>query len=219
MISAAVINRRFEPGLSSVWDALLAWALPVAGSGDDAGQLADLADLRRCRNGDPDGFAGIIDRHQDRVAAMMWRFTRDHLEHEELVQEVFVQAWVSLAGYRERAPFAHWLARVATRTGYRFWRSRDRERERPVVPVEGLEQVLSDGSGTEPEEAGKLIFGLLAQLAPRDRLVLTLRYVEELDVAETARRTGWSATMVKVQTNRARARLKRLLERALGEEP
>jgi DNA-directed RNA polymerase specialized sigma24 family protein len=51
-------------------------------------------------------------------------------------------------------------------------------------------------------------------MAPRDRLVLTLRYLEECDVVETARRTGWTKTMVKVQTLRARNRLRKLIERS-----
>ena len=55
---------------------------------------------------------------------------------------------------------------------------------------------------------------LLEQLPPRDRLVLTLRYLEECDVAATARRTGWSKTMVKVQTLRARNKLRQLIEQS-----
>ena len=49
-------------------------------------------------------------------------------------------------------------------------------------------------------------------MPPRDRLVLTLRYLDQCDVAETARRTGWTRTMVKVQTLRARNKLRKLIE-------
>jgi RNA polymerase sigma factor (sigma-70 family) len=51
-------------------------------------------------------------------------------------------------------------------------------------------------------------------MPPRDRLVLTLRYLEQCDVAETARRTGWTRTMVKVQTLRARNKLRKLIEQS-----
>ena len=60
---------------------------------------------------------------------------------------------------------------------------------------------------------------LLAQLPPRDRLVLTLRYLEECDVAETARRIGWTQTMVKVQTLRARKKLEKIFRRYEMETP
>ncbi len=52
----------------------------------------------------------------------------------------------------------------------------------------------------------------LEQLAPRDRLVLTLLYLESRSVAEAADLAGWSETMVKVQAHRARKRLRKLLE-------
>ncbi len=64
--------------------------------------------------------------------------------------------------------------------------------------------------GIEPDKAGELLHQLLAQLPPRDRLVLTLRYLEQCDIEETAMRTGWSKTMVKVQNYRAKNKLKKL---------
>ena len=50
------------------------------------------------------------------------------------------------------------------------------------------------------------------KLPPRDRLVLLLRYVEEHSVQETADLTGWTQTMVKVQSWRARQKLKKLFQ-------
>ncbi len=78
---------------------------------------------------------------------------------------------------------------------------------------------VADPGEPEPEEmdpgrAAALVHGLLAQLGPRDRLVLTLRYLEGCNVAETAHRTGWTRGMVKVQSLRARKRLGKLLAQA-----
>jgi RNA polymerase sigma factor (sigma-70 family) len=66
----------------------------------------------------------------------------------------------------------------------------------------------------DPGEAASLVHRLLAQLRPRDRLVLTLRYLEGCDVAETARRMGWTRGMVKIQSQRARKRLENLVAQA-----
>ena len=68
---------------------------------------------------------------------------------------------------------------------------------------------LSAGLGWQVADLGEQV---LSQLAPRDRLVLTLMYLEEQSVDEIAEATGWSRSMVKVQAWRARKRLKRLLE-------
>jgi RNA polymerase sigma-70 factor (ECF subfamily) len=73
------------------------------------------------------------------------------------------------------------------------------------------------GSSVEADHAAELLHRLLAQMPPRDRLVLTLRYLDQCDVAETAQRTGWTRTMVKVQTLRARNKLRKLLEQSGAE--
>lgn len=175
----------------------------------------DLDDITGTLNGDQDAYANLVNRHQTRVASRMWRFTRDALDHADLVQEVFVQAYLSLKGYRGAAPFEHWLARIATRVGYRFWKRAARERLTQPVPIEDLEHLMSwDLQDVDPVLAGETLHALLDRLPPRDRLVLVLRYVEECSVQETARLTGWTQSMVKVQAWRARKKLRTLLEEA-----
>jgi RNA polymerase sigma-70 factor (ECF subfamily) len=134
-----------------------------------------------------------------------------------LVQDVFVEAYLSLRGYNGKAPLAHWLARIATRVGYRYWKEKARRREVEPLDVEKWDEAVGDGhaaAALEPDDAGALLHQILAQMSPRDRLVLTLRYLDQCDVVETARRTGWTKTMVKVQTMRARNRLRKLIEQS-----
>jgi hypothetical protein len=78
-------------------------------------QSLDIEDVRASRQGDPDAYRRLIERHQRRIGKIMWRFSRDPLVHEELVQDVFVNTYLSLETYREKAPFEHWLIRIATR--------------------------------------------------------------------------------------------------------
>ncbi len=83
---------------------------------------AELEDVRLSRRGDSDAYTRLIKQHQSHVSRILWRFSRDPLVHEELVQDVFVEAYLSLGSYREKAPFDHWLSRIATRIGYRYWK-------------------------------------------------------------------------------------------------
>jgi RNA polymerase sigma-70 factor (ECF subfamily) len=175
----------------------------------------DLDDVERTRGGDPEAYRRLIERHQDYVARLLWHFSRDRQVHEELVQDVFVEAYLSLRGYHGKAPLAHWLARIATRVGYRYWREKARRKRAEPFDVAKWDEAVGDGQAAlEPDDAGALLHQILAQMSPRDRLVLTLRYLEQCDVIETARRTGWTKTMVKVQTMRARNRLRKLLEQS-----
>ena len=180
------------------------------------GLVEDSNDIRLARQGDSDAYRRLVERYQNHVARILWRFSRDRLVHEELVQDVFVEAYLSLNGYRGKAPFGHWLARISTRVGYRYWKEKARQKATEAFSLEGWDQAADDEKepeGLDPEKAAGLLHRLMEQLPPRDRLVLVLRYFEGCDVAETARRTGWTRTMVKVQALRARNKLKRLLER------
>ncbi len=169
----------------------------------------DTEDIRLSFRGDGDAYRRLIERHQDYVSRIMWHFSRDHRLHEELVQDVFVEAYLSLTAYRSKAPFAHWLARIATRVGYAYIKQSARRIVREGLTLKQWEQPPDDSSHEkESSEAAELLYRLLGQLPPRDRLILTLRYLEDCDIAETARRTGWSKSMVKVQTWRARKKLR-----------
>jgi RNA polymerase sigma factor (sigma-70 family) len=192
----------------------------VQPSSPELAPSADWQDVRQTREGDPDAYRRLIERYQDHVARILWRFSRDRGVHEELVQDVFVEAYLSLSSYRRRAPFAHWLARIATRVGYRYWKERARSRRAAPFDLREWDEAVGDGRPghhLEPDHAAELLHRLLEQMAPRDRLVLTLRYLDECDVAETARRTGWTRTMVKVQTLRARNKLRTLMEKSGAE--
>lgn len=176
------------------------------------GTDADAVDIQRCLDGDDHAYRRIIERHQQAIARLLWRFTRRQGEHEELVQQVFVQAYLNLNKYGQKAPLAHWLAGIATRIGYSYWRANSRKaRSLDHETWQGIEQ---NQHSLDRTQAAELAHDLLAQLEPRDRLVLTLRYIEQCDVQQTAYRTGWTQTLVRVRTHRAIKKLKKLAKQA-----
>ena len=188
-------------------------AIELAGiDSSDIEQSLDIEDVRASRQGDPDAYKRLIERHQQRIGKIMWRFSRDPLVHEELVQDVFVNAYLSIGTYREKAPFKHWLIRIATRAGYRYWKQKARQKKFERFSLEDWDQLATEApEEIDSSQAAALVHNLLAQLSPRDRLVLTLRYLDGCDVAQTAHRIGWTKSMVKVQTNRAKKKLEKLL--------
>jgi len=182
-------------------------------SSSEAVHCDDLRDIRGSVAGDGEAYARLVRRHQQAIARHLWRFTRDPAACEELAQEVFVQAYFSLRSFRGRSPFDHWLTRIATRVGYRYWKDRRHERLGRAIspPIDAA--VARPDPPTSSREAGEQLHAVLARLPPRDRLVLTLMYLEGRSVAQVADLVGWTKTMVKVQAHRARGKLKKLLER------
>ena len=175
----------------------------------------DLADALAAAGGDEAAFGQIVRRHQGEIARQMWHFTRDHTDHAALVQEVFVAAYLALPRYRGAAPLLHWLRRIATRTGYQYWRRQTRRRgSLAALEKDWTEQAVRAAECRAPSEAAECLFELLRRLPDKDRLVLTLVYFEECSMAEVAERMGWSVTLVKVRAFRARQKLRSLLEEA-----
>lgn len=175
----------------------------------------DWNDIQSSLNGDGQAYARLVNRYQEQIAAQMWRLSRQQSDCEQLVQDVFVEAYVSLKKYQGRAPFLHWLRKIATRVGYRYWKQQAKQRQRSSVPLQDWHRTTAATSSEHTaEEAASLVHSLLVRLPPRDRLVLTLMYLEECSIAEAAELSGWSQTMVKVQAHRARKKLKKLLDEA-----
>jgi RNA polymerase sigma-70 factor (ECF subfamily) len=176
--------------------------------------------LRRIRRGDADGYADIVRRHQQAVARIVGRrVPGDRVD--EIVQDVFVRAYFGLAQFSGGVPFERWLAGIAVRACYDFWRNRSRE----DVPVSALtddhqrwmDQILSVRSEREfhaqvrRREAVEVLDWALSRLSPPNRAVLTLVHLEGRSVKEAAELLGWSVVTVKVRAHRARRALRALL--------
>ena len=188
---------------------------PLELSVDDADMddQADRADVAATLAGSEEAYRRLVERHQQAIARRMRRFARDRQAVEELVQDVFVQAFFSLRGYAGRAPVEHWLNRIATNVGYGYLKRRHKSRRGDEG--DKLEQVAAAAEDPSAQEAVDGLHRVLDRLSPRDRLVITLIYLEDRSVAEAAELTGWSRAMVKVQAFRARSKLRKLMEKNL----
>ena len=170
----------------------------------------DRHDIAASLGGDEAAFSRLIRRHEAAVAALLWRFAREPAACEELVQDVFVEAYFSLRGYRGEAPLDHWLKRIASRVGYRYWKRRSR-RAPPLSLSE--EDVAAPAGDPDLAQASAAAHALLARLAPAERLVLTLMYFDDCSVQEIAERMGWTRARVKMRAYRARRRLQAIARR------
>jgi len=175
----------------------------------------DWHDIEGSLHGDEVAYARLVRRYEPAIVQQMAHYTKDRGVLRELVQEVFVEAYRGLPRYRPEAPLLHWLRRIASRVGYRYWKVQRRERERTVPLEEWHERIVARPPEIEePLEAAEMLYDLLERLQPKDRAVLTLMYFEECDVRMIAERMGWSLTLVKVRAFRARQRLRTMLQEA-----
>ena len=177
--------------------------------------------LARIRNGASDDFAELVQRHQSQVFAILYRYERDHQKLEDLAQETFIKVWRSLAQYDGRAPFAHWLSRIAVNVALDHLRRTRRQRNEIGLPELGddaLEWLRNEDEHSELDsrQAAELLAVAMRELSPAEQVVITMQELEGRSVKEICERTGSSSVAVRVRAMRARAKLRKALEK-LGE--
>jgi RNA polymerase sigma-70 factor (ECF subfamily) len=167
------------------------------------GSQPDEALIAAARDGDLDAFAELVRRYERRVRSVLARLLDDERDVEEAAQDVFVQAWRSLARYRADAAFFTWLYRIAVNEALM------RRRRRQVASVELDETVVG---AAEPDYDEGWLLGRIRALPDELRLPLVLRDLEGLSNQEVADVLELSLAATKSRLHRARMQIRAELE-------
>jgi len=170
-------------------------------------ELATL--VEKAREGDAIAFGQVVARYRGLVFAICLSEAKQPDEAEDLTQEVFVRAYHDLSALREPEKLLPWLRQVA-RNVCRMWL---RRRRVAAAPLEAISEKndLAAAARLKRVELGEIVSGMLAQVSPRSREVLALRYLGDCSEAEIAAALGISLTTVKSRLHEARAQAKRKL--------
>jgi len=179
--------------------------------------------IRRCQSGEKEAFAPLVDAYQRRVFSIVFHLVRRRNDVEDIVQEIFMKAFVAIESYNSQSSFGTWLNRVAVNHCYDYLR---RQRSSRVtyfweMSEEGQREIESHSRS--PEEGGlnsedKLALGdlvtkLLARAPAEDRIILSLKEIEDKTVDEISEILGLKLSTVKVRLHRARKRMVKDLQK------
>jgi RNA polymerase sigma-70 factor (ECF subfamily) len=175
-------------------------------------RLADKAALERMARGNHEALGELYDRHARAIYSLALRILQDQGEAEDIVQDVFSQAWRQAARYDEaRGNVAAWLLNV-TRS-----RAIDRLRSRRARPDQrGEDQVPADIAAEAPAadvlllsaEQVARVRAALAMLPLLQRAAIELAYYEGLTHAEIAERLEQPLGTVKTRIRLAIGKLR-----------
>lgn len=148
------------------------------------------------------------------VYSIGWHFLRDRLAAEELAQEVFLQLHRNWRAMKSADHIVFWLRKVASHRAIDCARKLKRRQhlslEETAEPT-ALERVHDTFLSTYLER-------LVASLPEKQRLVVVLRYQEDMEVEEIAKTLGLKPATVKTQLARALDLLRVKTDRRLGHE-
>ncbi len=175
--------------------------------------------IRKSRSGDTSAFAVIVRAYQSYAFALAIRLLYDEHEAEDVVQESFVRVWTHLPRYDEGVAFTTWLYTIVTNLCLDRLRAR-RRRQRFFSPIESTgdaEECRSFGPDTFQFHSNRDLVEKVRLLTQRltinQRLVFTLRDLQELSISETVLVTGMSPASVKTHLSAARRRLREFIQR------
>jgi RNA polymerase sigma-70 factor, ECF subfamily len=205
-------------GVSSLALALGIHEMDLASTPTAQDPDADL--LAELRAGDRRAFDQLVRRHQRGVWRVVFRYVKNEADTADVVQQSFVRALRALPGFRGAASLRSWLFRIAINCALSWLR--DHKREVPTEPDEmpdldehGDPQASSAVQELERQDRGDALRAAVAQLPPKQKLVLELRVFDELSFREVAELAECSENTAKVNFHYALKRLRELMgERA-----
>lgn len=167
--------------------------------------------VERCRRGERSAQHEIYKRTVERLYRLVLRITGNHEDANEVVQDVYIQAFTHITQFDGRSSFETWLHRVTINQALQNRRRRTL-RDRAAASLNGRNSRLSEPLPDQRMD----IEDALARLPEADRALLILRYQEGLDYAAIADITGSPSGTVASRLNRARERVRELLNESYG---
>jgi RNA polymerase sigma-70 factor (ECF subfamily) len=215
LIAAAI------PGASAASPLALLFAALTRSPGGDAEPLAEDAIARlvdQARAGDTGARHTLYVQYVDRAFRTVRGMLRSAADAEDVTQDAMLTVLTSLHKYRPRADarFEAWVMTIAVNTARRRFR-----RRRPELTATGeLPEIPDDGAdpaaGLDRARRRRALLIALAELAERERVIVSLRYGAELNASEIGVAVGVEPATIRKILERARTRLGARIEALLA---
>ena len=157
-------------------------------------------------------FADLVRRHQSMVFSIARHFLADRPAAEELAQDVFMQLHASLPTLKSEEHVTFWLRKVTAHRCIDY----KRRRTLPQVSLEDAPEPSAQTRSSDPFLSQRLR-QLVASLPEKPRMIMILRYQEDLSPEEIAEMLTIPLGTVKSQLQRSLAILRQKVTRAIGE--
>lgn len=165
-------------------------------------------------------FKELVDSYQKMVYNTVLGIVQHEQEAEDISQEVFIQVYMSIDGFRQDAKLSTWIYRIATtkaldwerkkKTKKRFGKllsffSNDNELVHEAV------EFNHPGVQLEKKERAKVLFKALKMLPENQRIAFILIKMERLNYQETSEVMNTSLKATEALMHRAKINLQKII--------
>lgn len=132
----------------------------------------------------------------------------DRDQAHDLAQDVFINVWNALPGYRAEASYKTWIYRITVNTCLLQIR---KDKNKIKVPLETVTVEAETDSATIAQENKNILYRAIGQLDEVDRLMMMM-VLDEIEYEEIARIMGVTENNLRVKIHRIKTKLKTLIE-------
>lgn len=163
---------------------------------------------------DQKAFRKIVECYQYMIYSLAFRLLCNEEEAKDTVQETFIKVWLNLSAYKTDKKFSTWIYAIASNLcldklkslKHLYQSTTIDEKIYILISNENVEQAIIN------TELGEIILRLTNELTPKQKMVFTLRYLEELEIDEIIQITGMTSEKIKSNLYLARQTIRRKLE-------
>jgi RNA polymerase sigma-70 factor (ECF subfamily) len=170
--------------------------------------------IEACQRGEAEAFRGLFERHKDKIFSVALRYSGDAAVAQEIPQETFLKIFTGLKSFRGNSDFGSWLYRVVVNSCLD-----EKRKSRRLMPL--LDEALAilparDLSAFDEVARTELrghLHSVVAGLPDEQRILLVLRYTQNLSYDEIAGILGTSHGTIASRLSRIHKTLERRLSR------
>jgi RNA polymerase sigma-70 factor, ECF subfamily len=163
------------------------------------GHESDLELVEKVRGGDTTAYGELVNRHAGVVTGVVSRMVDDRDDVDDIVSQVFVKAYRSLASFRGRSAYSTWLYRIAVNTAISYRSARAKRQHVSVDdPISGVADRLEAPDGDDPQNAAErsqmraVVRAAVSTLPEKHRTVVVLYYFQGMPCQQIAEILGCS---------------------------
>ncbi|MBX7107113.1 MAG: sigma-70 family RNA polymerase sigma factor [Chitinophagales bacterium] len=182
----------------------------------------DIELVRMALTGDQRAYAVLMSRYKDSIYFLLLKMVHNEDDANDLTIEAFGKAFSNLSKYTPEFAFSTWLYKIALNNSIDFIRKKKVE-TLSLFEVNENDQgetfrIDVQSSAPDPEESyikkqrNKLLREVIEKINPKYRVLIELRYYDELSYEEIAEETGLPLGTVKAQLFRAKGLLFQILD-------
>ncbi|MCA6074258.1 RNA polymerase sigma factor [Fulvivirga sedimenti] len=175
-------------------------------------EISDSILVEKALSGDVLAFRYLVERTQQMVYQVSFRFLRDQHDAEDAVQEVYSRLWKNLRKYDDRIKLTTWLYRITVNHCLDILKS-----ARAKTRTEDISESLADHfpephQVLERRELLDQLHAAAARLTPRQQAAFILRDLEGLSVSEACSALDMNEGQLKSNLYYARKNLQRMIK-------